>query len=674
MAINTLITGDYEDGIPTKVPYNIATGKRADYTDPTTWYSFKAARMAYQNPNNTYDGIGFVFSKDNPYTGVDFDHCFNPDETLKPWAQEVYDSLDSYTERSPSGDGLHILVRASILDGYGNRSDKLDDENGHFEVYDNCRYFTFTADVYGSKSTIEDRQDALNKFCGKYIKPNSGSTSDAQIPEFIGEPIPDEQVLRQIEQHPIAVELWRGNWEQLNQYPSHSEADLALCSYLARFTRNNYYQIERLFDESGLYRDKWDRIKTVTILKSMGKTAQDIFANSPLPDLLPGTQTAAGPQQSTTPPPQPGQPPQGPPPQPGQTGRAQNTNPLRDKFITFNNLFDEKSIPPRRWLTSGNILLRGAVTVVIGAGGVSKSALTLALGLSVSTGRNLIGYDVLEKTKVLIINNEDDLNELKRRLAGMVKHYGIAYGEITNNLFFTSGYEHCFYMATSMDNKTVEPSVNIPLLIDYIKTENIGLLIIDPFVPTHQSEENNNKAVNDVIQIYKHVAGITDCAIAFAHHVKKGGGRDTEIYAGDVDSTRGASALTNGCRVAITLARMSEDTAKKHFIPSEEARRLVRIDSGKMNYALMDDKATWYRLESVRLNNGDYVGVPESYTLPSVSIAPTTTEGIQTEIATALNTVMVKIGSDRVRFSKIISHFTEVRGIKDSKAQKLKTK
>src|SRR5215217_7637988 len=98
------------DGRPTKVPYSPFTGGKASTADPETWASYSEAVEAYREQG--YDGIGFVFSKDDPFCGVDLDGCLDPQtEEIESWAQEIIRELNSYTEVSPSGTGVHVLVR-----------------------------------------------------------------------------------------------------------------------------------------------------------------------------------------------------------------------------------------------------------------------------------------------------------------------------------------------------------------------------------------------------------------------------------------------------------------------------------------------------------------------------------------------------------------------------------
>ena len=122
------------DGKPTKVPYSPRTGARAKSTDLMTWGTFEEAFEAYEAGDCV--GVGFVFCSADPFTGVDLDDCRNPETgELEPWAAKIVTALDSYTELSPSGTGVHIICKARIPRG-GRR--------GRVEMYAQDRFFTIT--------------------------------------------------------------------------------------------------------------------------------------------------------------------------------------------------------------------------------------------------------------------------------------------------------------------------------------------------------------------------------------------------------------------------------------------------------------------------------------------------------------------------------------------------
>src|SRR5262249_55704500 len=97
-----------------KPPLNARTGRKASSTDKNTWSSFEAALAAYQDARNRYDGVGYVFSEGDPYAGVDLDDALGADGRLKEWAGELVTALGTYTEVSPSGTGVKLVLRARL--------------------------------------------------------------------------------------------------------------------------------------------------------------------------------------------------------------------------------------------------------------------------------------------------------------------------------------------------------------------------------------------------------------------------------------------------------------------------------------------------------------------------------------------------------------------------------
>ena len=124
------------DSKPTKIPYIAGGVGKASSTDSETWRSFDEAVVALKT--GRYDGIGFVFSTGDPYAGIDLDDCRNPETgELEEWAAKTVQELDGYAEISPSGTGVHIIVR-------GKAPNK---KRGKVEAYSSERYFTITGQV-----------------------------------------------------------------------------------------------------------------------------------------------------------------------------------------------------------------------------------------------------------------------------------------------------------------------------------------------------------------------------------------------------------------------------------------------------------------------------------------------------------------------------------------------
>lgn len=129
------------------------------------WVSYEAVQEEFEQGRNVpsgeeggWDGIGFVFTEDDPFVGVDIDKCRDPETgALTQNAQEIIKELNSYTEASPSGTGVHIICRGNhIRVGHNPRG------KNPVEMYSWGRYFTVNGEhIAGTPSTIEDRHEAL---------------------------------------------------------------------------------------------------------------------------------------------------------------------------------------------------------------------------------------------------------------------------------------------------------------------------------------------------------------------------------------------------------------------------------------------------------------------------------------------------------------------------------
>lgn len=237
-------------GKNTKVPYSVS-GWRVSSTNPAAWSSFTEAK----EKEATADGIGFMFLSGGNLSGIDLDHCIHTEngvEILHPEAKRIVEILDSYTERSPSGDGLHIFVR-----GTKNTSECKTNNTpwgGAFECYDHARYFTVTGNVYRD-TQIQNRQKELDELLSIYLPVAEKQTaSTGETTEMLEDKRILELATRAKNGDKIKA-LWDGD---ATGYSSPSEADLALMVLLAFYTQDRK-QLARLLRASGIYREKHDR-------------------------------------------------------------------------------------------------------------------------------------------------------------------------------------------------------------------------------------------------------------------------------------------------------------------------------------------------------------------------------------------------------------------------------
>ncbi len=269
------------NGKPTKIPYDVHTGEKASPTDPDTWSSFELACER----SSGYSGLGFVFSKDDPYVGIDLDNCRDPETgDVEPWALNIVMQLGSYTEISPSGTGLHIIGKAN-KPGSNCRTGKLPvdwnaRENAGIEIYDKERYFAMSG-YHLSETPAEPRNfsEALEKLYFTLWPKQESSNPPSTAPSGTLPDIPDAELIQKAlsaENGEKIRRLWEGDH---SGFESQSEADQALCNHLAFWTGGEPKRIDRLFRQSGLMRDKWDRrdYRERTIKKALNSTQNHFF-------------------------------------------------------------------------------------------------------------------------------------------------------------------------------------------------------------------------------------------------------------------------------------------------------------------------------------------------------------------------------------------------------------
>ena len=232
-----------------KIPYQIS-GMRAKPSDPSTFTGFDDVMEVF---DNSYAGIGVLTTT---FTKIDIDDCVD-DNKLSPFEEEIVEAIDSYTELSPSGTGIHIICYTPGIDFDRNRYYFNSRKNG-LEIYvpgATNRFFTVTGDVFHG-TDIEECTSEVQELLEKHmLRPDVKNTSvDAP-----GSYLSDKSVIdkaRASKQGWKFDALWNGEWH--SNYGSQSKADLALASMLAFWCGGDKEQMGRLFRESALYRPKWD--------------------------------------------------------------------------------------------------------------------------------------------------------------------------------------------------------------------------------------------------------------------------------------------------------------------------------------------------------------------------------------------------------------------------------
>lgn len=231
-----------------KIPLT-PNGSPCSVSNPATWSSFDDCVKAALSNSTILAGIGFVFS-DDPYAGIDLDKIMQQQENIQNAHRKVFEHFHSYSEWSPSGTGIHIIVKGRVPLGRNCRAMAS-------EVYSQGRFFTFTGDVIKQLPIIE-YQESLMQLWAELGQRDSSNSNPGNIIQFETPQLQEDLDIYQLAVNAKNSEkfkkLWDGYWQ--NDYRSQSEADFALVNILQFYTKN-IEQIGRMFLLSGLgQRDK----------------------------------------------------------------------------------------------------------------------------------------------------------------------------------------------------------------------------------------------------------------------------------------------------------------------------------------------------------------------------------------------------------------------------------
>lgn len=221
---------------PTKVPFQ-PNGLKAAVDDPNTFSTFEKVTGHI----NGFDGIGFIFTANDPFCFIDLD---NPkgNQIAVDRQVKIFQEFNSYSEISPSGLGLHIIIKGAVPSGRNREN---------VEIYSSGRYATMTGNIYHAKP-IEDRSSLIMQLWEQI----GGDVRSTLSYEDSEQKYTDNEIIQQAmnaKNWEIFNRLYKGDF---SEYKSQSEADYALIDII-QFYSKNWAQIERIFISSELgKRDK----------------------------------------------------------------------------------------------------------------------------------------------------------------------------------------------------------------------------------------------------------------------------------------------------------------------------------------------------------------------------------------------------------------------------------
>lgn len=258
-----------KDGKTTKKPVNVRTLYGASSTNPETWGTFEQAVNAIGKTakvgesQGKIEGIGFVFAP--PYCGIDLDHVINADTgEINRQALDVISTMDSYTEISPSGTGIHIIYKGEIHKEWKCKKNSGLGSGSDIEMYQQGRYFTVTGNRFNDNDIASREPHAALIYKAYMDNGQDGQKSLSVVseppkPKTKSLTVTDKDIIDKAMNSSSGMKFARlFNGDTSDYDNDDSRADMALCSMLAFWCNKDIAMMDRIFRQSKLMREKWD--------------------------------------------------------------------------------------------------------------------------------------------------------------------------------------------------------------------------------------------------------------------------------------------------------------------------------------------------------------------------------------------------------------------------------
>lgn len=524
----------------TKVPYNPKTGEKASTIKRQHWGTFDQACEAYLMDG--YTGVGFVFTADDPFVGIDLDNCFGKSGNLRDDAREAIDKLQSFTEKSPSGNGLHIICKGE-LPGAGH----CDNKTGR-EMYQEGRYFTITADVVEGLGAVEIGGAALKGLYSDWFGQSASNDASHNVGDLDWD---SEAPLVSLDDMPVgeSCKALIRDGEGLDKYPDstgrpdRSAALLAVCqelisagvnkeSILTVLTDKEHYLASAALDRRGGNPEsakEW--LWKYTLAKVLADWRELVNLFDDLPPL-----------------------------------ERKERLPVRRGFRFISGAELIANIAPVQWLVE-RYIEANAMVILFGEPGVGKSFVALDMACCIATGEAWQGLSV-KQGPVFYIAGEGHAG-IGRRLAAWCKHRKVKLKDImvSNTAVALTEKENVMTIVRMIRRLISEHGTPALIVVDTL-ARNFGGL-----------DENSNKDMGLFVQHMDRLKHELQTTVLIVHHTGQG----------NKDRARGASALKGAvdiehrveARAGGTIA-LQTTKMKDAELPEPVLMRLHGVDMGEI--------------------------------------------------------------------------------------------
>lgn len=274
--------------------------------------------------------------------------------------------------------------------------------------------------------------------------------------------------------------------------------------------------------------------------------------------------------------------------------------------------FDPQDVPRRPWLVPG-YLMRGAVSLLSGAGSAGKSSIVIAWAVHGSLGFPFGRFQPAGSTKWLIYNTEDDRDEQRRRITATLTHLNRHPEDLAGRVIRCGPTKVGTLIEVDANAGTIRFTAAWHQLMDLIDAHKPDVVVLDPLVELHTAEENDNTMLRAVVAHLRAMAQAKKIAVLLLHHARKG------ALAGDMDGARGASSIVGAARIHLTVATMTREEAQELGQPVEHRRLFFRVDGAKQNYAPVQE-ADWHELRPFEMPSGEMVAAALPWQPPNATL------------------------------------------------------
>jgi hypothetical protein len=613
----------------TKRPIQIS-GYGASTTNPKHWSSFDDVQRAYEcavargymelrgTPVQQVPvgGVGFVFDGKPDadglvFAGVDLDKVISGRE-ITSLAEERIQRLGSYTERSVSGGGYHIIVRARPLaSGIA---------HGGVEMYTSGRYFTMTGRAPENAKIVDapapfaalanelqslagnGAQGGVNKASANGQQSNFTAADGERLRKFFGNPedsLSDglesdiEEIQSAVSAIPPSAISSEADWVKFARGLAHEAAVYKKQSQQLYEILDAASRPAPAYNEAD-NRSRWLRYINEAFAREKPITKATVFdlakkhgwqGWSPADEAASASGTAQA--------------------------NAQQANSHRAVPISSLPL-----IPPKRQWVHGTDLIRGAVSMLVAPGARAKTTWLLTSALACASGRSLLGAHVYGGPKrVLYLSAEDSTNEIALRLRAAMQHHVLSDSDVSGLHIIGAENWGLSLLVGSRGTLAIDQrgwdALNAEL--DHLEPD---ILILDPLINLMGGvDSNDNSAAALLMGQFVALAARRRMAVMIAHHAAKG--RDPT----SAESAMGAASFVNLSRIVLSIEPLAEKDAGQIGLPPWEAKSVFRVGGTKQNFSPPNAEDRWYRISSVEIQNqqppvyvnGDKVAVVEVF-------------------------------------------------------------